>query len=144
MGKRRAPKPSMRVKDGRTPPFVWFPNEVMRDYGAQIGPHAGWVYMALLTHANKEAVCWPAHETLATMTGMSLAQVKVSLKKLQRLGLISITMRRPKTSIYTVLDVPESIGNSQEVAITLDIIKVYRVAWPNAPRPSDGGDYAKR
>jgi hypothetical protein len=24
----------------------------------------------------------------------------------------------------------------------LDIIKVYRVAWPNAPRPSDGGIYA--
>jgi hypothetical protein len=120
MSKRRAAKPSMRVKDGRTPPFVWFPNEVMRDYGAQIGPHAGWVYMALLTHANKESVCWPAHETLATMTGMSLAQVKVSLKKLQRLGLISITMRRPKTSIYTVLDVPEHISNSQDVAIASD------------------------
>jgi hypothetical protein len=26
----------------------------------------------------------------------------------------------------------------------IDIIKVYRVAWSNAPLPSDGGVYAKR
>jgi hypothetical protein len=128
MAKRRPPKPSMRVKDGRKQPFTWFPNALMRDYGADIGPHAGWVYMALVTHANKAADCWPAHDTLAAMTGMSIAQVKVSLNRLERLGLIAITMRRPKTNIYTVLDVPERPDNSQEVAIIPDTPNSQEVA----------------
>jgi hypothetical protein len=118
----------MRVKDGRKQPFSWFPNALMHDYGADIGPHAGWVYMALVTHANKAADCWPAHDTLAAMTGMSVAQVKVSLNRLERLGLIAITMRRPKTNIYTVLDVPERPDNSQEVAITPDTPNSHHVA----------------
>lgn len=127
MGKRRAPKPSIRLKDGRKQPFSWFPNELMRDYGAELGPYAGWVYMALLTHANKEASCWPAHETLATMTGVSIPEVKRSLQKLQRLGLIDITTRRPRTSLYTLLDVPEKSVNSSGGAIL-----------PEAPNSSGG------
>ena len=33
--------------------------------------------------------------------------------------------------------------SSKMAKVELDIIKVYRVAWSNAPLPSDGGVYAK-
>jgi hypothetical protein len=115
--RRRGPKPSIRVRDGRTQPFSWFPNEIIRDYGAQMGPHAGWVYMCLVVHANKDGVCYPSQATIAQMTGVSLAEVKRSLRKLVQLGLIAVTMRRPKPSVFTILDLPERQENRSGGAI---------------------------
>ena len=105
--RRRPEKPSMRVKDGRQQPFIWFPPELLPQYGAAMGAYAGWVYMSLLTHLNrKQGYCYLSQKTIATETGMSTAQVKVSLKKLATLGLIGITMRRPKVILYEVFDLP--------------------------------------
>ena len=83
-----------------------------------MGAYAGWVYMSLLTHLNrKQGYCYLSQKTIATETGMSTAQVKVSLKKLATLGLIGITMRRPKVSLYEVFDLPDRSVNSQDMAL---------------------------
>jgi hypothetical protein len=108
----------MRLKDGRQQPFVWFPPELLPHFGAQMKPHGLAVYMSLLTHLNrKQGCCYLAHDTIATETGMSVAQVKVSLKTLATLRLIGITMRRPKVNIYEVFDLPDIPVNSQDMPI---------------------------
>ena len=93
---------------------------VLDDYGAELKTHGLATYWALHRCAdNTDGTCYPSHQWIAERTGQSIASVKRSLKHLAQLGLIRITMRRPRTSIYRILDVPRRQGNSQEGAIDL-------------------------
>lgn len=79
------------ISDERRRNFFIVDNEIIRDLGAQLGPFAGWVYMALLYHADgKTRKAFPSLSRLAKETGMSRRKVVDCIAKLEQLGLIRV------------------------------------------------------
>jgi hypothetical protein len=98
----------IQVRDNRGGNWFWLHNAIMDTYGAQLGPYAGWAYVALCRHSNTEQTAWVSHRKMAEETGISDRKLRDELKRLEVLGLISIEQRLDdrgqQSNIYTLLD----------------------------------------
>jgi len=100
----------LRVRDHRRPGWFWVYNELLTVYGQELAPYGIAVYCALAMHAdNTDQSCYPSYATIARETGMSRAQVKRELRKLEAIGLIQVEHRgdRRRPNIYHLLSLKE-------------------------------------
>jgi hypothetical protein len=98
----------IQVRDNRGGNWFWLHNAVVDMHGAQLGPYAGWIYVALCRHSNMEQTAWVSHRKMAEETGISDRKLRDELKRLEVLGLITIEQRLDdrgqQTNVYTLLD----------------------------------------
>ena len=66
-------------------------------------PSAGHVLIVLADFANDKGYrCWPSHQTLANLTGLSVRAVGTHVRALEVAGLVGVTKRRGGSSVYTL------------------------------------------
>lgn len=99
-----------QVTDGRRGHFYMY-DDILDDYGSELGAFGIAVYAMLCRRANKNGRSHPSLRRMAEDLGISESQAKRELKKLRGLGLISIQSRRTAegrqtSSEYTILDKP--------------------------------------
>ena len=63
----------------------------MAQQAAATSPTAASVFMALHIHANTGGRCFPSQQQIAAITGLSVRAVRYATRKLQALGLVSVT-----------------------------------------------------
>ncbi len=94
----------------------WFriANGLIDDHGADVGPHALAVFLALARHADRAGRCWPSLARLAALTGMGRGKVIKSIRCLEKRGLLSkAPSQNPQgPNVYTLLLVPVVNGGS--------------------------------
>lgn len=96
----------MEVRDARHTGWFWIDTRVLKEHGADLGPHALAIYMALAAHAdNSTSKCFPGVSTLAKSAGMSTRQARKALRKLEEIDLIHTQTRPGRSSVYTLLSV---------------------------------------
>ena len=96
----------MEIRDSRNTGWFWIDTRVLKEHGADLGPHALAIYMALAAHAdNNTSKCFPGVSTLAESAGMSTRQARKALRKLEEIGLIHTQTRSGRSSVYTLLSV---------------------------------------
>ena len=103
----RGPKP---VDRGRQPvdigPYARFPNRLFGSgMGARLGPSAGYIYFALLDHANRngELRFSASDKALAGDTRVAPRTICNARKKLIEYGLISCEREKGRSHVYTLL-----------------------------------------
>ena len=97
----------IRIKDKRGGRFI-VDDVVLNGYGKALGPYGIAVYVTLCRHANMQTQqCWPSHKTMSDKTGMSVAQVKRMLDRIEELKLITRETEVGKFTIYTLLEPKE-------------------------------------
>jgi len=69
-------------------------------YSAKLGPYGMQVYMCLVRHADKEGMHFPSVARIAEQTGISINQVTRELKKLEKIGLISVSRNKGERNFY--------------------------------------------
>ena len=86
---------------------------------AKMGPHAFTVYAVIKAHANfNTGQAFPALETIAEKSGMSLAQVKRELKTLEANGYLT-KEKRGRSNLYILrekIDIADEHGRPAAVA----------------------------
>lgn len=97
-----------QVRDARQVYHFWLDDTVLDLFGKELGPYGLAIYMALARRA-KRGESYPSVKRLGQDTGMSPRSVRTNLKKLETLGLITITPRHsdagdPTSNLYTILD----------------------------------------
>lgn len=98
------------VRDQRKPGHHWADNEVMDDYGKQIGMQGYSIYMYLCRHAgNRNGKCSRTHAEIAEAFGASRFTVMRHIIILTRVGLISIEKQGGDKSIYVIMEVPKRL-----------------------------------
>lgn len=122
----------IQVRDNRGGNWFWLHNAIVDMHGAQLGPYAGWIYVALCRHSNMEQTAWVSHRKMAEETGISDRKLRDELKRLEVLGLITIEQRLDdrgqQTNVYTLLD-----------PLVRDATPLARDATPLAQRTSPPG-----
>jgi hypothetical protein len=100
----------MPVKQGRQPieigPYAQFPNRFFGSgMGARLGPSAGYVYFALLDHANRvgKMSFSASDKALAGDTRIAPRTICNARKKLIEYGLISCEREKGRSHVYTLL-----------------------------------------
>lgn len=87
--------------------FLWVANDVLRDYGPRVGAYGVAVYACLAMFANGDtSTCFPSHQVIADLLGLSRPTVLKALRGLAEVGLISMRQRRAggqTSSEYTLL-----------------------------------------
>jgi hypothetical protein len=107
MGTRRSRKVEKRF---------FIDNDIIREYGQQLGPYGIRVYAALCLHADIDSQeCFPSHATIAKLTGMSVSSVKKNVKKLVELELVRVSKQVRKkgghtSNLYTLLTPPSLLA----------------------------------
>lgn len=96
----------MEIRDSRNTGWFWIDTRVLKEHGADLGPHALAIYMALAAHAdNNTSKCFPGVSTLAESVGISTRRARTALRKLEEIGLIHTQTRPGRSSVYTLLSV---------------------------------------
>jgi hypothetical protein len=98
----------LALRDARRTYHFWLDDAVFDTYGPKLGPYAGWVY-AYLARRAKSGTAFPSLKRIASDTGMARSSVQTALKRLETLGLITITARAndegdQDTNVYTLAD----------------------------------------
>lgn len=99
------------IQDARQRTWWWMENRVVDDLWITfVGVHAWAVYCVLVRHANDKGQAFPSAREISDLTGVSLRQVRHSLKMLLSSGLIRRTKKGgPLTStVYQVRELPDS------------------------------------
>ena len=96
MAELAAPLPLLRlVRDEASPsydgqerraPFCMTPRALVTEHGARLGMTAVGVYLALQTYTDNAGVCWPSHDAIATMCGVSRWSVMRAIAALEADG----------------------------------------------------------
>lgn len=103
------PDVQIQVADGRLKGWSWVHNELVLAYGAELGPTALAVYLALAVHTNADtAQAQVSFQTLADILGLSRPTVIAAIGKLQDAGLIAVRRKRDEAghqaaSVYVLL-----------------------------------------
>ncbi len=113
-----------KLIDGR-PAFFMVEDAV---FNFSLTPYEGWVYMAILKHANRQTgVAFPGVGTLAKLCQMSKSQVLRAIDTLERKGFIDVERdsqplqgekRQRKPNIYTVKSLTGSVSQTPGVVST--------------------------
>ena len=86
---------------------------------AAMGPYAVTVYLVIKSHTNfATGRAFPALETIAEKSGVSLAQVKRELKTLEKFGYIK-TEKKGRSNLYTLrekIEIKDDSGRPSAVA----------------------------
>lgn len=98
------------LRDARRPGWCWLDNAVIDDYAPRIGAHGLAVYLVLVRFADRDGNCFPAHQKIMDLLGLSRNTVKKALDALTDAGLLRVAARRgddgSQTShLYTLLHV---------------------------------------
>mgnify|MGYP006271552955 CR=1 FL=1 len=109
--------PDMEIRDARQTGWFWIDTRVLKEHGADLGPYALAIYMALAAHAdNSTSKCFPGVSTLAESAGMSTRQARKALRKLEAIGLIHTEERKGRSSVYTLLSVSDTSAGAPRPA----------------------------
>lgn len=127
----------IEAQDRRRQNWLWVDNEIITEYGAQIGTTGIALYCALAMYANKTRECWPSRATLARQLAVSEQTVGKYLSKLEEVGLVRIEPRfdedgRQTSNLYVLVDVPKRTGGRGQNCIPL---QGYREDTPNHTTP---------
>jgi predicted transcriptional regulator len=76
-----------------------------REAGLKSGQRS--VLLEIAVRANGKWQSWPSLETISKGTGYSRSYVSETVQLLVQMGFISKRKRRRKTSVYTILEVPQ-------------------------------------
>src|SRR5262245_61791298 len=85
-------------------------NDIIDVHGKTIGALGVALYAVLARYAHRQTgACWPSIGRLAEVLGLARSTVKVYLRRLEEVGLLTITARRdtagdPTSHRYTLLD----------------------------------------
>ena len=104
------PRPR-KLQDGRARSWWWMENRAVDDlWIAYVGVYAWAVYCVLVRHADDRGRAFPSASEIASITGISLREVRKSLKLLLGCGLIRRTKKGSPTtpSVYQVREIPET------------------------------------
>ena len=82
----------LKVRDRRKEGRYYIDNEFLNGYAKHIGWQGQVVYCALCRHAKYET-CFPSIKHLATELGIGTTSVKLALRKLRELNIITWKMR---------------------------------------------------
>ena len=93
--------------------FFMVDNEILDQYGAELGPYAFTVYSTLCRYADRNGQCFPAVPTIAAATGMCETSVRNALNTLESHNLI---IRTPcfdskggqRSNIYTLVPIEKA------------------------------------
>ncbi len=70
----------------RRAPFCMTPRALITEHGARLGMTAVGVYLALQTYTDNAGVCWPSHDAIAAMCGVSRWSVMRAIAALEANG----------------------------------------------------------
>lgn len=76
--------------NGHKPLFAAIPHWIIDDYGAKIGPLGIAVLVVLIRHADEDHCCFPSHDRIARLAGISVSSAQRALAVLSAVGLVSI------------------------------------------------------
>lgn len=123
---------SAKLSDKR-PAFFMVEDAVFQ---CDLTPYQGWVYMAILKHANRQTgIAFPGVSLIAKLCNMSRAQVMRCIRELEKKSIIRVerdTMpmkgekRQRKPNHYVVLSIASSIPQSLGVVSTSDYPSIYQ------------------
>lgn len=112
-------KPQTELFEAQTTWFHIFKNMIDSGDVATMGPHACTVYLVIKAHTNySTGLSFPAIETISEKSGISVAQVKRELVKLEALGYITKEKLGRKNS-YTLrekIEIKDEQGRPSAVA----------------------------
>ena len=100
------------IRDQRRPGWLWLRNEIIDQYGAELGAIGIAVYVALCKHADNDTQeCFPSHAAIGKAVGLSAPTVRKALDKLCDLNIIAREQRfdesgRQTSNLYYLLDLP--------------------------------------
>lgn len=104
-----------KIRDRRKPGWFRLDDEIIEDFGPEIGVHGIAVYAALCKHADKEENSHPGLRLLCEKLRIGRKKLLDTLAELERVGLIEIEPGdRKSVSVYTLLDVPKKGSSERE------------------------------
>lgn len=113
------PAPQKELFKAETAWFHVFKTMIDNGDVAKMGPYAVTVYLVIKSHTNfATGRAFPALETIAEKSGVSLAQVKRELKTLEKLGYIT-TEKKGRSNLYTLrekIEIRDDAGRPSAVA----------------------------
>ena len=112
-------KPQSELFQAQTTWFHVFKNMIDNGDVAKMGAYATTVYMVIKAHTNySTGLSFPAIETIAEKSGVSIPQVKRELKKLEEFGYIT-KVKKGRNNQYTLrekVDIQDAAGRPSAVA----------------------------
>lgn len=112
-------KPQNELFQAQTTWFHVFKNMIDNGDVAKMGAYATTVYMVIKAHTNySTGLSFPAIETIAEKSGVSIPQVKRELKKLEEFGYIT-KVKKGRNNQYTLrekVDIQDAAGRPSAVA----------------------------
>jgi DNA-binding transcriptional ArsR family regulator len=114
-----AKAPQTELFEAQTTWFHVFKNMIDNGDVARMGPHACTVYLVIKAHTNySTGLSFPAIETIAEKSGISIAQVKRELLKLESMGYVT-KEKKGRSNHYTLrekIDIQDEAGRPSAVA----------------------------
>ena len=98
------------LHDGRGRDWFWLNNTLLDEYAAKLGPSVLAVYCVLARRAdNVTRACFPSHEMIARMVGISRRTAITAINTLEKFGMIRVQRRSGKgdhaePNLYTLTD----------------------------------------
>lgn len=115
----KPPAPQSELFQAQTTWFHVFKNMIDNGDVAKMGAYATTVYMVIKAHTNySTGLSFPAIETIAEKSGVSIPQVKRELKKLEEFGYIT-KVKIGRNNNYTLrekVDIQDAAGRPSAVA----------------------------
>ncbi|MBK6556287.1 MAG: helix-turn-helix domain-containing protein [Comamonadaceae bacterium] len=112
-------QPQTELFEAQTTWFHVFKNMIDNGDVAKMGPHACTVYLVIKAHTNySTGMSFPAIETIAVKSGISVAQVKRELVKLESMQYIT-KEKKGRSNHYTLrekVDIKDDAGRPSAVA----------------------------
>jgi hypothetical protein len=113
------------VVDGRQHPFFIVYKDLLKTFGATIGPNGIALYSAISYYANSaDNTAWPSIAGLMSLTGMARSTVRRHIENLERLELVRV---------YEIFD---DRGQSSNSYVLLDLPARVKPNWQAGPRPA--------
>jgi hypothetical protein len=114
------------IEDKRDPGFYIIDDEIIDEYGAQLGPLGVAVYNVLVKHANRHGKSsFPSYQTIADKLGISRNSAIAGVKVLLKFKVIGKRARTnesgaPASNSYKILPVKKQPKEGQEVVQNLN------------------------
>lgn len=83
-------------------------NSIRKIYGKELGLAGLGLYTVLAGYAGGNQYCWPSLDTIAKDVGCDRRTIDAHIDNLVKLGLLTITRRPGKSSLYTLNEIPPS------------------------------------
>lgn len=135
------------IEDGRPRSWWWMDNQAVDDlWIAYVGVYAWAIYCVLVRHADDRGRAMPSREEISKITGISLSEVKRSLKVLLGSGLVKRARKGSPTSptVYQVRALPESKNTAGPTARAVVAAPPQKAVKPNILTPTQAKEDGTR